>query len=258
MLVTCPQCQTQYKLDTALLGMGGRTVRCTSCFHMWDQKPEQASAHQNLSFEDNAAVAEQIGFREVEKAPPAKPALPDEDTFADILKQTEPDSYPSIARPLAKQSPAAALTHMPFGVSALHFGVLTFMLLSFVTLTIIFAGRNFIATHAPSMMALYAPLGFDIKAPGEGFTISEMTAEAEIVKEKKSLLVDARLANITEHDMAHPKLKMTMKGRYGAVLKEWDYDGGGKTVASGDSIPLNFEFANPPEGGTTVEIKVTD
>jgi len=225
---------------------------------MWDQKPEKASIDQDLSFEDDAAIAAQIGFREIEKSPAPKPSSPDHESFADILKKTEPKTYPSIARPVAQQSGVAALTHMPFGVSAVQFGVLTFMMLLFVTLIVIFTGRNLIVAHAPSMMALYAPLGLEIKSPGEGFTLSEMTAEAEIVKEKKSLLVDARLSNITERDMAHPKLKMTMKGRYGAVLKEWDYDGGGKTIASGDSIPLNFEFANPPEGGTTVEIKVTD
>ncbi|MGH6933653.1 MAG: DUF3426 domain-containing protein [Dongiaceae bacterium] len=39
MIVTCPSCSTRYLTDPALLGAGGRTVRCAKCQHSWLQTP---------------------------------------------------------------------------------------------------------------------------------------------------------------------------------------------------------------------------
>jgi predicted Zn finger-like uncharacterized protein len=35
MIVSCPACQTQFNVDPALLGPGGRKVRCAKCAHVW-------------------------------------------------------------------------------------------------------------------------------------------------------------------------------------------------------------------------------
>src|SRR4051812_28166349 len=42
MILTCPKCQSQYKLDHNALGAAGRDVRCVSCSHTWFQIPETA------------------------------------------------------------------------------------------------------------------------------------------------------------------------------------------------------------------------
>lgn len=39
MILTCPQCSTQFKLDDALIGEAGRKVKCSSCAHVWHQAP---------------------------------------------------------------------------------------------------------------------------------------------------------------------------------------------------------------------------
>jgi predicted Zn finger-like uncharacterized protein len=39
MIVTCNSCKTRYLTDPALLGAGGRTVRCAKCGHSWLQTP---------------------------------------------------------------------------------------------------------------------------------------------------------------------------------------------------------------------------
>ena len=39
MIVTCSSCRTRYLTDPALLGSGGRAVRCAKCGHSWMQTP---------------------------------------------------------------------------------------------------------------------------------------------------------------------------------------------------------------------------
>ncbi|UCH72985.1 MAG: zinc-ribbon domain-containing protein [Rhodospirillales bacterium] len=40
MILHCPACQTQFKVDPALLGADGRTVRCSRCKHAWRGGPD--------------------------------------------------------------------------------------------------------------------------------------------------------------------------------------------------------------------------
>lgn len=40
MILCCPACQTQFKVDSAQLGPDGRKVRCTKCSHVWRVGPD--------------------------------------------------------------------------------------------------------------------------------------------------------------------------------------------------------------------------
>lgn len=40
MILTCPECSTQYVVKDGAIPPGGRQVRCASCRHSWHQEPE--------------------------------------------------------------------------------------------------------------------------------------------------------------------------------------------------------------------------
>ncbi len=44
MILTCPACSTDYRLDPSRLGGDGRRVRCAKCAHTWFQKPLEDTA----------------------------------------------------------------------------------------------------------------------------------------------------------------------------------------------------------------------
>ena len=44
MILTCPECETQYFADDATIGESGRTVKCAACGHSWFVGPEGANA----------------------------------------------------------------------------------------------------------------------------------------------------------------------------------------------------------------------
>lgn len=40
MILTCPQCETQYFADDSTIGESGRTVKCAACDHSWFVRPD--------------------------------------------------------------------------------------------------------------------------------------------------------------------------------------------------------------------------
>ena len=44
MILTCSNCQTQFSVSNAVLGVKGRKVKCSRCAHQWFQAPEGAEA----------------------------------------------------------------------------------------------------------------------------------------------------------------------------------------------------------------------
>jgi predicted Zn finger-like uncharacterized protein len=273
MILTCPQCQAQYKLDPAALGTAGRDVRCVSCSHMWFQIPETAVAEPQKMFVD---VPEPVA----EPAQSVTQALhnileKDDAAFEAVLstvaqgakaKESKPQEVPeAIPRPepearrksVIKQD-AVIVTHNPFGLGADVFGGLVFLLCCFVTLAALFAGKSPIVREWPQMSLLYRTMGFSVKVPGEGLRLSEITAERRIDENSKSLVLEGKMTNMTEHDIAYPTLHVMLKNSSNGITKIWDIKPGVTQIASGDVVPVMLQLDNPPEDGSTVEVRVKE
>jgi len=48
MILTCPECETQYFAEDSTIGESGRTVKCATCGHSWFVGPEGASSENSL------------------------------------------------------------------------------------------------------------------------------------------------------------------------------------------------------------------
>ena len=44
MIISCPSCETSFKVDAASLGPAGRRVRCSKCGHVWHAEPDAGNA----------------------------------------------------------------------------------------------------------------------------------------------------------------------------------------------------------------------
>ena len=83
MLLTCPNCGTQYVVKDDAIPPQGRQVRCASCKHSWHQDPEQVEAV------DEAPVAQDAAPMEQSEAP----SEPEDETLAEATL-IEPRSGP--------------------------------------------------------------------------------------------------------------------------------------------------------------------
>ena len=284
MQLTCDECHTTYRLNPRLLGDKGRVVRCAQCNNTWRQKPLSPDEIENdpdaelLPLpDDNIFMVEDVQSPEppvsdewnIDDTTPEEPEEPI--TFKPLVKGqflTEDGiEIPQAVRPGAEVFAAGArpeftvpiMTHRPFGMEAAQFGVATFLLLTFATLGIVFAAKHPIVRAAPVMGAFYQALGFTVTAPGEGLTLADMTAENRIDGIEHSLVLNAKLANISDRDIIYPAMGIEVRGAYGAVLRSWDFKpDADKKVGAGETIPVTLQFDDAPDDGKTVALSVTD
>lgn len=238
MLLTCEKCETTYRLDERHLVHGGRVVRCTNCGNTWFEqqvKPEGAA-------EEDVA---EISFERM---------LQDASAAAGVEENIDPSRAMT---PLPQDMERPVLDYQPGGLGPNAFGASVFFLLFFMTLNGVFLARHTIVQHWPAMSLLYDTVGASLRAPGEGLSFSELTARKEKAARGEQMALALKLSNITDHDIAQPALKITLRGPYGAFLKEWEQPPteDKKILAPGEVFPMKLFFEDVPEGGSTVDVK---
>ncbi len=116
MIVCCPACQTQFKVDPALLKPDGRKVRCAKCAHVWRVRPDGTAAPTG-QFALRAPKPETRQAAPPGPADEAAAAPPGAATAQSVPDAAEPageegvaarSGDASVARPVAKASPSKA------------------------------------------------------------------------------------------------------------------------------------------------------
>lgn len=281
MILTCPKCDTQYKLAPEMLGAAGREVRCVSCTHTWFQVPEAADKAADLPEERGMAEEALLAPAETPaQASSIDAALgkileQDDEVFKSILsevntaketlshtiesaKQTEPVKTSRDVSVPRQEVRRPIVTHNPLGVGANLFGVLIFLFFTFLTLAGVFLAQKPILRHLPQMAAFYQKMGMHVKAPGEGLRLDEVVAEQRIGRHDKILIVEGRLTNMTEKDIPSPELHVMMKNNQAATIKSWDVRPSAAKIAAGSSTPMMLQLNDAPENGATIELRVKD
>jgi len=247
-LLSCPQCQAQYDLDPAKLGTG-RVVRCVSCSHTWFQDvatevivtkppmetPPPVTAPATES--PPATFAETVAAVATAEPPPA--ASESVAVVEDVAGHDTPPSPPPPRQKTASSAPASppVITHNPFGLSANAFGVAVFGL----------------------CLALTAPVAWIFKdtlfhKPPELFHFEDVTADVK----DGTLAVSAKITNATKDQRPTPELHVVAQDSGHRALRSWTLKGGGKTMASGETLPMVLKLPNAPDGVARVEIRAKE
>jgi predicted Zn finger-like uncharacterized protein len=249
MLLSCPECHAQYNMTPAQLGDEGRNVRCTTCRHVWFQKPEQA---QQPSTQRPAMPPEQSHPTTSVKT---FEALLQSAKTADTAHRSEP--IPDAVNPIMRQHEImpTVVTNNPLGVGSAQFGILVFLLLNFLTAMGLLIALKPITTHFPQTALLYKAVGFKITSPEDDLRLSAFTAERRANTPHAILAIDGKMTNITEHDAAYPSLYIALKDKDN-ILKEWTLKSMPANITAGETKPVKIQLKDAPDGGKTLEIHI--
>ena len=286
MILTCPNCETQYVVKDGAIPPQGRQVRCASCKHSWHQEPEaaaelelgpEAEAAENAkadevsseppaeSFAEAAIIepgtgpeAEERAYEEAaiadaaEAPPEAAGTAPDErwrEAPAQAVETSDYDAPPGPEiQPDDDFSPFAERDHAePRGRSPL-----TIILVLLVVVAALAAGVWFLAPpewKARLGLAEAAATPLQLSNPPH-------IERLQLASGNELLTVAGRVINPTAKTYPVPPIHAQLRDRAGKVIYSWTIAPPAPTLAPGASASFNSAEVNVPAGGEDLTISL--
>jgi predicted Zn finger-like uncharacterized protein len=272
MILTCPNCGTQYVVKDGAIPPQGRQVRCAACKHSWHQDPEPSA----LEAEQPAAEAElQPGGEEesvVEATlidPRSGPEAEErayEETLVEEQAEAAPEPMPEVQQPeVAEAQPSAADWREPPQAEAeddefspfpapdeVEPGRRSPFLAILLLLIVVAAVAAAFWFYAPPEWK--ARLGVGTAGESPLALVTTHMDRQRLESGNELLTVTGRVINPTSKAQQVPPLRAQLRTRNGRVVYSWTIAPPAQTLAPGGSASFNSAEVNVPPGGEELTI----
>jgi predicted Zn finger-like uncharacterized protein len=266
MLLTCPSCETSFRIKPDALGPSGRTVRCARCHTNWFAAPE--------GVEREPAIAEAAAIGAGSASLPVIPSNdPVNDTVNDTISWREPFAENESAPPLvpndlnsmtpvlredaaeAEIKPARrALPPRPVPRKASRKGLGVATLAAAAALVVLaIAARASVVRAIPDLGGLYAAIGLPVNLRGLEFRDVRTTSETQ--DGIAVLVIEGEVANIAKHAVEVPRVRLAVLGTGGQELYSWTALLPRSTLSEDEKVSFRSRLASPPPEGREVLVR---
>jgi hypothetical protein len=116
--------------------------------------------------------------------------------------------------------------------------------------------RGALVEQFPQLAGLYAAVGLGVNVVGLDFrdvrTLKSLQQGAEV------LVVDGRIASVTNHEARVPDVIVTLLGSKGQSLFQWSMTPMAGELEPGESVAFSTQLAKPPEDAVSVRLSFVD
>ncbi len=239
MILTCPHCATQYRVDAAKFPASGRDVRCKKCSTVW---------HQDAPAPEPQVLA----------APEPVFAVPEPQVAPEPDVETRPAAYVPPERVIARVAnpPVETAPREPSRLAARLGLGLGWLALVGVVLAIGFAAfvwRQQVALAWPRTASLYAVLGLTVNPTGLGFR--DVSDRQETEDGQAVLAIAGKLVNLSAHKIAVPPIEVTLTdSRRHEVLRK-SFASGVAQLEPGQIATFLARLSSPPSAARHLELR---
>lgn len=274
MLIVCPFCASQYELDAAKLGPGGRKVRCASCKTSWHVEPEaifpeapSAEETQALLEEElvrAAAIEAEISAVTAEADARIAAAEAGVEIGAEANADAEPETaveaepVPLAAAPAVRgkrlpRRAGASKNASPGGRGAALPAAAA--LAGLALLAGLVWQRNAVVRMAPQLADVFAMAGLPVNVRG----LSLSAVESGLVDDGQSryLVVEGDVTNITRSRTTLPPIEVAVNNAAGTTLYSWTTQPPRPTLEPAELVRFRARLVSPPEKGQSVRVRFT-
>jgi predicted Zn finger-like uncharacterized protein len=258
MLLTCPSCETSFRIKPDALGPAGRTVRCARCHKSWFAIPEGAERESVMA---EAPV--------LEVAATSLPVIPANDPISwhEPVAESEPpplapDGFPCMTSALPEDDDAEAeskparrtLPPRPASRKASRKGLGVAALGAAGALVVLaIAARATIVRAIPDLAGLYAAAGLPVNLRGLEFR--DVRTMSETQDGIAVLVIEGEVANVAKHAVEVPRVRLAVLGASGQELYSWTALLPRSTLSEDEKVSFRSRLASPPPEGREVLVR---
>lgn len=219
MILTCPTCNSQFKISLDDLGTRGRKVRCTSCQEVWFQEPlSDDDDIFSTSFDAGHQVDTDFAGQDDESSFGNFDSEHDDNAEDDAAGQEDESSY-SVGKeeeeyprmpPATPQKPFVSdrARTMGYGVAAAVFVLILIPLLVTAQSTM---------QKYPQAQAFYGIFGIQMEIPGKNLVFDKM----EVKQTDKEISVSGNIQNLGREAQEIPMIEVNLRSDKGDDLGMW-------------------------------------
>ena len=256
MLIVCPACASQYQIDEAKIGEGGRKVRCAACGAAWHVEAPAAASDDLNAFPEAPDADETRALLDEELSRAAEveaeiTALAAEREAALNGAETVDPPAPQAKKPVkSRKKPAAKRGGKGLRGIALPAGL---ALAGLVLLGGLVWQRDLAVRGAPQLASVFKALGLPVNA--RGFSLSAV--ESGLVQENdgRFLVVEGDVTNITRRIATVPPIEVAVTDAGGQVLYRWTTEPAQRQLEPSELMRFRARLATPPEEGRAVTVR---
>lgn len=211
MLISCPNCATQFAVPEAALGTKGRTLKCARCAHTWFQPPPPPPEPE---LEPQEAAAESRGLPgfenfsvdETADATPPQDAAETREAGRD-LEDGEAAREPIPAALTARRGDEAAAKGRGAGVL---WTVLALLIVLGAALYGVYAFQDRLVALWPPLGDYLEKAGLRRELVGAGLAFRNSNSERVVQGDKEVLIVRGVIANLTDQPRDVPMMRLAL------------------------------------------------
>ncbi len=232
MLIVCPACASEYRIDAERVGTGGRSVRCAACRETWFISADEVVA---------AMFDEMAGDEEPAAAPPPpEPPPPAE----------EPAPRPASARPVKRGKPKRPARRLSPALAA--------CLVLAAALPLALLGRVTVVRAMPQTAGLFARIGLPVNLRGIDLADVAAFQVAADGSNPARLVVEGDLVAVARERVAVPPIEVEVRDAEGQPLYRWSVPGPRAALEPGERARFKASLSAPPEKGRRIEVRFSD
>ena len=288
MILTCPNCGTQYVVKDGAIPPEGRQVRCAACKHSWHQEPEEAAAapvdpeHEAPAVEQpeaamamaKAAPDEAETFAEATMIDPRSGPEAEERAYEEAVIEGDAETPETVSEPAPAVEDSEPVTAPPAGAAdwsepptaeAAPDDFSPFadestdeprkrsplkMLLTVVLAVVILAALFWFFAPAD----LKARLGLSAAGTSPLALVTTHMDRQRLESGNELLTVTGRVINPTAKEQDVPPLQAQLRNKTGKVVYSWTIAPPARSLAAGASASFNSAEVNVPPGGDELTI----